>query len=144
MFGQSAFAGVVVPGSAEVGEVVVVAAAAAAAVAGGVAVRVGDGAVALVGVDVADAPRDPAESGGTDFPGPAVDGEDVQVGHCAVAVGCTEVDSHTVDADRRSVGAPARGAEAQGQTGLGENPLAAVENTGDSAQLGMTAGMFYP
>lgn len=120
----------------------------AVAAAGGAAVHVGDGAVGLVGlvglvgVDVADAPRDPAESGGTDFLGAAVDGEDVQVGHCVVAVGCTEVDSHTVDADRRSVGGLAHGAEDQGQTGPGENPLAVVENTGDSAQLGMAAGMF--
>jgi hypothetical protein len=115
------------------------AAAAAAGQAG-----VDDDVVALVGADVADAPRDPAAVEGTDSHETAVDGEGVEVERCVLVAACTEeVDNHTEDVSRRQVqsaGAPVRGVVGQGQAGLDETPLAAVENTGDSEESGMKPG----
>lgn len=135
MSSQSSFAEVVATGSVDAAEP----AEAAAADAGQAGVD--DDVVALVGADVADAPKDPAAVEGTDSHETAVDGEGVEVERCVLVAACTEeVDNHTEDVSRRQVqsaGAPVRGVVGQGQAGLDETPLAAVENTGDSEESGM-------
>jgi hypothetical protein len=128
-----------VAGSAKV---VVAVVEAAAADADGVA-ELDVGAVALVGVDVADVPRDPAVLEGTDSLAVVVDGEDVEIEHCALAVAYTAVNIHTEDADMcqaLSAGAPVRGGVAQGQAGHGEKPLVAVKNTGQTEESDMKPG----